>query len=390
MKKIFFLLNIGILVIIFGVVFSLNYVFAWTEPISVPPQNNVPAPINVGKDAQIKIGTLGLLGENPSDLYGLSLANGKTASIKSINKTTLGTVEINNLTSGVFVNANKKLFSGIRSEVKGSGSIAGYFANNDLIGQGLFSLAVDTGAIIKGGNIGAYIESDNMGMVVKNDDFESNFSYTSPLIRFAKPAGTGIYSKVTAMGRKNLGIYPIALVAEYDTLNYAELGQNGVGVLAKGAKYAGVFQGNVSVTGKLSVTGGCSGCAADLAEDVAKLEDVQGGDIVAMKDLKVLKATKYDKTVVGVVSSQPFLTLSQKENGAPLALSGIVPVNVSNENGAILAGDFITASSVPGVGMKATEPGTVIGKALEDFNGKTGKIQLMVSLSYFPGLNCQK
>lgn len=39
-------------------------------------------------------------------------------------------------------------------------------------------------------------------------------------------------------------------------------------------------------------------------------------------------------------------------------------MKVTTINGDIASGDFITTSDIPGVGMKATEPGRVIGKAL--------------------------
>jgi hypothetical protein len=49
-----------------------------------------------------------------------------------------------------------------------------------------------------------------------------------------------------------------------------------------------------------------------------------------------------------------------------VALAGRVPVKVSLENGPIEVGDLLTsASSTPGVAMKATGPGRVIGMALE-------------------------
>jgi hypothetical protein len=44
---------------------------------------------------------------------------------------------------------------------------------------------------------------------------------------------------------------------------------------------------------------------------------------------------------------------------------GKLPVKVSLENGPIKIGDYLTSSNHPGVAMKATEPGKVIGIALE-------------------------
>ena len=47
-----------------------------------------------------------------------------------------------------------------------------------------------------------------------------------------------------------------------------------------------------------------------------------------------------------------------------VALSGRVPVKVTTKNGEIRPGDYITTSDISGVGMRATEAGRVIGKAL--------------------------
>ncbi len=52
-----------------------------------------------------------------------------------------------------------------------------------------------------------------------------------------------------------------------------------------------------------------------------------------------------------------------------VGLSGRVPVKVSTKNGDIQPGDYITTSDIPGVGMKATEAGRVIGKALTGLSG---------------------
>ena len=110
----------------------------------------------------------------------------------------------------------------------------------------------------------------------------------------------------------------------------------------------------------------------------------------------VMKSTTpYDNTVIGVVSTKPGIRLSQDNStdSQPVAISGRVPVKVSTINGNISKGDFLTSSSIPGVAMKATKPGQVIGKALEDFvchpdpiQGVTqschGKILVFVNISY--------
>jgi hypothetical protein len=53
LKQIAFILSAVVLATIVGYL-----VFAWTEPTEAPPEGNVPAPINVGSNAQIKQGAL--------------------------------------------------------------------------------------------------------------------------------------------------------------------------------------------------------------------------------------------------------------------------------------------------------------------------------------------
>jgi hypothetical protein len=136
---------------------------------------------------------------------------------------------------------------------------------------------------------------------------------------------------------------------------------------------------------------------ADLAEVYYTTDNsVQPGDVVSVDGLLnagVKKSSKaYDSGTLGIVSTKPGQVLGDDSlvnaAGRPviLALSGRVPVNVSMENGPIKAGDYLTASSTPGYAMKATEPGQMIGKALEDFsvndpNGK-GKVMTFANLTY--------
>ena len=66
----------------------------------------------------------------------------------------------------------------------------------------------------------------------------------------------------------------------------------------------------------------------------------------------------------------------------PIALVGRVRCKVSGENGAIRKGDLLSAATPPGHAMRAGDaaPGTTIGKALEDFDGSTGLIDVFVFL----------
>ncbi len=120
----------------------------------------------------------------------------------------------------------------------------------------------------------------------------------------------------------------------------------------------------------------------DVAEEyLVDDETISAGDVVRFKqeaegELIIERAggedEEYDNKTIGVISTDPGLYLKEwkdgeRENGRPVALVGRVPVKVSNENGPIRRGDFLTASSTPGYAMKATEPGLIIGRAMEDF-----------------------
>ncbi len=69
----------------------------------------------------------------------------------------------------------------------------------------------------------------------------------------------------------------------------------------------------------------------------------------------------------------------------PMAMVGIVPCNVSVENGPIFPGDLLVTSNTRGHAMRDANPpvGTVIGKALETFDGTgapLGTIKVLVTL----------
>tara|TARA_B100000508_G_scaffold122694_1_gene104949 strand:+ start:4023 stop:9425 length:5403 start_codon:yes stop_codon:yes gene_type:complete len=100
---------------------------------------------------------------------------------------------------------------------------------------------------------------------------------------------------------------------------------------------------------------------ADLAEYYPTADrNIGAGDIVSFIDNDTFELTYATSgssyALAGVISTNPGITLADGTEGgrkAPLALTGRVPVKVSNENGIVMPGDRITPSSVPGVGMKA-------------------------------------
>ena len=131
---------------------------------------------------------------------------------------------------------------------------------------------------------------------------------------------------------------------------------------------------------------------ADLAEFFPSAEALTVGQIVRIDTTNptpnVKKTTvARDVAMVGIVSTLPGVTLDEGGDGKyAIALAGRVPVNVTNEGGAIKVGDFITSSSTSGKGMKATTAGRAIGMALEDFNGTDGQVLVEVMNTWYdPG-----
>jgi hypothetical protein len=136
---------------------------------------------------------------------------------------------------------------------------------------------------------------------------------------------------------------------------------------------------------------------ADLAETYyTKDTGIKAGDIVSI-DPYVRAGVKktnipYDTSALGIVSTHPGVVLANNDNTdrtaipVMLALAGRVPVKVSTENGAIHAGDYLTTSSIPGVAMKATHAGQMIGKALGEYTNTNqnavGTILTFVNLGY--------
>ncbi|MDZ4242496.1 MAG: hypothetical protein U1D99_06705, partial [Candidatus Omnitrophota bacterium] len=110
---------------------------------------------------------------------------------------------------------------------------------------------------------------------------------------------------------------------------------------------------------------------------------------------KVSKA--YDRKALGVVSTDPAFIMGWSKNVTDInvSLAGRVPVKVTAENGPIRTGDLLVAASTPGHAMKYNPDGnnlvpppegsnlvSVVGVALEDFDGAEGTILVFVNLEH--------
>lgn len=137
---------------------------------------------------------------------------------------------------------------------------------------------------------------------------------------------------------------------------------------------------------------------ASIAQKYSASEQTQMGDIVELNKNsinQVNKSSLKSNLILGVVTPYAAIVLgldgSTKSGGDSLseitssstivAFSGKTITNVSNEKGNIKVGDAITSSSIPGVGMRAGPLDPIVGIALENFTGTSGKIIVLLSKS---------
>jgi len=119
---------------------------------------------------------------------------------------------------------------------------------------------------------------------------------------------------------------------------------------------------------------------ADLAENYQADREYEPGTVLEFGgEFEVTVASDETRRVAGVVSTNPAYLMNSKLTGGnvvALALQGRVPCKV---RGKINKGDMLTSSG-GGFARPTIDPkiGTIIGKALEDFDGIEGVIEVVV------------
>lgn len=121
---------------------------------------------------------------------------------------------------------------------------------------------------------------------------------------------------------------------------------------------------------------------------------VRDGDIIsASEGGYTLTKSSYDPRLYGVVTINPAVAFNTNQTGTryPVVSSGNTFVNLSTINGRVKKGDPITSSPIPGVGMKATESGYILGYALQDFSSddprEIKRVQVQVDTQFFAPLS---
>lgn len=220
----------------------------------------------------------------------------------------------------------------------------------------------------------------------------------------------GVHGMSTGDGRGSAGVFGEAI----DGPGVSGVSQGSVGMDARtatgpaairavhdGGGLAGLFRGNVDVTGNLRVEGNLDVKGdiqltnADYAEDfdLADAAGVEPGTVMVLTDAGGLatSARAYDRRVAGVASGagdyQPGIVLDRRDTGArrqPIALLGKVFCKVDAAFQPIAVGDLLTTSPTPGHAMATRDAaqafGAVIGKALRPLSSGRGLIPILIAL----------
>lgn len=229
------------------------------------------------------------------------------------------------------------------------------------------------------GGFGVYGENTagGTGVVGKSKSWHAVAGFSD-----STTGGFGIYGEAVGTGVAGVSKTWMGVYGETQSTT------GGAGVCGKG-KLAGLFQGDVVVTGDIQLTN------ADCAEhfNIGAGVTVEPGTVMVVGEDGALFPSQhaYDKRVAGVVSGagnyKPGIVLDKQESSntrKPIALLGKVYCKVDAHFGAIGVGDLLTTSPTPGHAMKADDPlrafGTVIGKALRPLAEGQGLIPILIAL----------
>ena len=121
-----------------------------------------------------------------------------------------------------------------------------------------------------------------------------------------------------------------------------------------------------------------------LADTIVRGFNGQGkidpGSVVALvasdKNTDELAPSGDPTRIYGVVVEQSAapVTVQQSGQNVFVATSGAYPVLVSTENGSIAAGDYLSMSSSDGIAARIKGQTYVVGRAAQNFDGKTGSV----------------
>lgn len=269
---------------------------------------------------------------------------------------------------------------------------AAYFLGTRLVGIGTSAPSHMLDVVNTSGEANLRVFADNPTYGAVLTMRAGNGSQKLAIIRYNSNDSTPAYWDVGIRGtNNNYQIFDGNAVAA--RLVVDGQGQVGIGTVTPTARLH--VAGNVIATGSITGAQVINAVFQDLAEWVPATTDMTPGTVVVLNPARanevMVSGRAYDTSVAGVVSAQPGILLGVAgETKEQIATTGRVRVRVDATKGAVKIGDLLVTSDKPGMAMRSEpmeingrtfhQPGTIIGKALEDLAGGEGEILVLLSL----------
>jgi hypothetical protein len=260
----------------------------------------------------------------------------------------------------------------------GSGTVTATATGTLTIGSGLGGTSYNgsTGVTITNTGVTSIVAGTNIAVSGATGAVTVSVTGTVPTATTAATVTTAAQGNITSVGTLTSLTVSGALSSGAHTITGSPLaaiingGTNGVGNIGSAA---GTFN---TVFAKATTAQ-----YADLAENYSADAEYAPGTVLEFGGSHevTISNTAASATVAGVVTTNPAYLMNshlQAEHVVGIALMGRVPVKVV---GAVRKGQMMVSAG-NGHAMACTTPtlGSVIGKALEDFNGESGTIEVVV------------
>jgi len=278
--------------------------------------------------------------------------------------------------------------------VSATGNITGnFFIGNGSALTGIDATSIQSGTsnvrvVSSGGNVATGIGgTSNVVVVASTGAFVTGLVSATGNITGSYIFGNGalLTGVITSVANINLGTSNVTVLSSGGNVLVGVGGANIVRFTGSGIENA-----QANATGNIGNSTGyfntifaqaTSAQYADLAEMYAADAAYAPGTVVSFGGAnEVTQSGKdADRAVAGVVSTNPSYIMNAGQAGdnvVAVALTGRVPTSVT---GSVAKGDLMVSNG-DGTARAETDPrvGTVIGKALENFTGATGTIEVVV------------
>ena len=241
---------------------------------------------------------------------------------------------------------------------------------------------------IQGGNLnatGLSLTGNVLGALNSTSNITTNANITGGNVLF----GTGVVSGTGNITGGNV-LFGAGIVSGTGTITGGNLATSGTLTVNSGSAVSAIINGAANTVGNIGSSAkyfnqvfaqATTALYADLAEVYEADADYTPGTVVSFGGDREVTESKSagDTTVAGVISTNPSYLMNNgltADHRAIVALTGRVPTSVTGtvSKGAMM----VSAGNGRAQACAAPAMGTVIGKALENFSGESGIIEIVV------------